>query len=70
MLLIPLASSCILRPVSCTFAFPPPRGCALFQVPRNHIAQLFDRIDVDGNGKISYLEFCEKLKAYELGEQA
>jgi len=39
-------------------------------VPRNHIAQLFDRIDVDGNGKISYLEFCEKLKAYELGEQA
>jgi len=39
-------------------------------VPRNHIGQLFDRIDVDRNGKVSYLEFCEKLKAYELGEQA
>jgi Ca2+-binding EF-hand superfamily protein len=36
-------------------------------IPVSHIGEVFDKIlDIDGDGKVSYVEFCEKLKPYEI----
>ena len=35
-------------------------------IPLSHIDELFEQVlDVDGDGKISYTEFCDKLQQYE-----
>jgi hypothetical protein len=37
-----------------------------FPIPKSHIHQIFTQVlDKDGDGKISYSEFCEKLKICE-----
>ena len=36
-------------------------------IPLSHIGEVFDKVlDVDQNGNVSWSEFCEKLKPYEL----
>jgi Ca2+-binding EF-hand superfamily protein len=35
-------------------------------IPLSHIGEIFDKIlDIDGDGKISYVEFCQKLQDCE-----
>lgn len=36
-------------------------------IPVDHVAEIFDKVlDVDGDGGVSYAEFCEKLKTWEV----
>ena len=35
-------------------------------IPLSHIHELFNVVDVDGNGNVSYSEFCEQLKAFDM----
>jgi hypothetical protein len=35
--------------------------------PRGKLTELFDEIDADGSGEITYAEFCKKMRSMEAG---
>ena len=37
----------------------------MLPIPMNHVKDIFEHIDHDGNGAISYAEFCKALSDFE-----